>query len=266
MLLGAVPHHWQLAVSRLMKRLRSAFRNPAVASVLLGLGVFALIVGAREYGLLQPAEISAYDKCVVLRAGPSVMDSRIAIVEITEKDIGKYDFPVPDDLLARLLETIARAQPIAIGLDIYRDAAVPRDGSKLPELNRVLKQYPNIVGIFGFGDLDHPIKIPFAPALADTPERYGFNDFPFEFGAVRRAFLLVWDAQHNIYPSFSLSLAMQAGVRRNRRTPPCASARRSFPASSATRAATFAPMMAGTSFCSILRARENSPHIRSMTC
>ena len=162
--------------------------------------------------MLQPTEILAYDKFVAMRAGKEVTDSRVAIVEITEKDIGKYDFPVPDDLLARLLETIARAQPIAIGLDIYRDAAVPRDKSALAELNRVLKQYPNIVGIFGFGDLDHPIKIPFAPALAETPERYGFNDFPFEFGAVRRAFLLVWDNQNNIYPSFSLALAMQAGV------------------------------------------------------
>ena len=83
---------------------------------------------------------------------------------------------------------------------------------KLRELNRVLKKYPNIVGIFGFGDLDHSIKIPFAPALADTPERYGFNDFPFEFGAVRRAFLLVWDNPQNICPSFSLAIAMQAGI------------------------------------------------------
>ena len=195
-----------------MKRLKGAIRSPAAASVLLGLAVFVLIVIARENALLQPTEILAYDKFVAMRAGREVTDSRVAIVEITEKDIGKYDFPVPDDLLARLLETIARAQPVAIGLDIYRDAAVPRDKSRVAELNRVLKQYPNIVGIFGFGDIDHPIKIPFAPALAETPERYGFNDFPFEFGSVRRAFLLVWDKENNIYPSFSLALAMQAGV------------------------------------------------------
>ena len=195
-----------------MKRLKGAIRSPAAASVLLGLAVFVLIVIARENALLQPTEILAYDKFVAMRAGKEVTDSRVAIVEITEKDIGKYDFPVPDDLLARLLETIARAQPVAIGLDIYRDAAVPRDKSRVAELNRVLKQYPNIVGIFGFGDIDHPIKIPFAPALAETPERYGFNDFPFEFGSVRRAFLLVWDKENNIYPSFSLVLAMQAGV------------------------------------------------------
>ena len=195
-----------------MTRLQGAFRNPAVVSALLGLGLFLLLAGARQYGLLQRTEIMVYDKFLLWRAGESAMDDRIALVEITEADIRKYDFPIPDDLLARLLEKIARAQPVAIGLDIYRDLAVPRDGSQIAELNRVLRQYQNIVGIFGFGDVDHPIKIPFAPALAETPERYGFNDFPFEFGAVRRGFLLLWDNQQNIYPSFALALAMQAGI------------------------------------------------------
>jgi adenylate cyclase len=140
------------------------------------------------------------------------MDPRVVIVEITENDIAKYDFPIPDDLLAKLLETIARAKPVAIGLDLYRDVAVPRDGSHLPELNRVLRENQNIVGIFKFGDAEHAVKISPAPALADTPERYGFNDFPFELGAVRRGFLFLWDTQDHVYPSFTLALALQTGV------------------------------------------------------
>jgi adenylate cyclase len=195
-----------------MMRLRRLLRNPAIASPLLGVCVFLVVAAAREAGFLQPAEIMAYDKFLVWRAGPAVRDDRIVLVEITENDIRQYDFPVPDNLLARLLETIARAKPVAIGLDIYRDLAVPRDGSQLAELNRVLNQYPNIIGIFGFGDLEHPIKIPFAPALAAAPERYGFNDFPFELGAVRRGYLLLWDQEQNPYASFALTLAMQAGV------------------------------------------------------
>jgi adenylate cyclase len=185
-----------------------------VASLLLGLGVFGLVFGAREAGLLQSSELLAYDKGLVRRAGPSVKDDRIALVEITENDIRKYDFPIPDNLMAKLLETIERGQPVAIGLDIYRDLPVPRDGSQLAEFDRVLQQYENIVGIFGFGDMDHPIKIPFAPVLGKTPERYGFNDFPFEFGAVRRAFLLLWDTskEQNNYYSFCLALALKAGV------------------------------------------------------
>ena len=179
---------------------------------MLGIGVLALVAGVRELGLLQSAEFLAYDKFLTWRAGPETMDPRIVIVEITENDIAKYDFPIPDTLLAKLLETIATAKPVAIGLDIYRDAAVPRDGSQLAELNRVLRQNQNIVGIFKFGDSEHPIKIPFAPALAESPERYGFNDMPFELGAVRRGFLFLWDNQDHVYPSFALALALQTGI------------------------------------------------------
>jgi adenylate cyclase len=195
-----------------MTQLKGALRYPAVASLILGVGVFALVAGVRELGLIQPAEFWAYDKFLISRAAPETTDPRIVIVEITEKDIAKYDFPIPDALLAKLLERITSAKPTAIGLDIYRDAAEPRDGSQLPELTRVLKQNPNIVGIFKFGDAEHPIKIPFAPALAETPERYGFNDVPFELGAVRRGFLFLWDNRDHVYTSFALALALQTGV------------------------------------------------------
>ena len=124
---------------------------------MLTIAVFVLAAGMRELGLLQSVEFLAYDKFLSWRAGPSTTDPRIVIVEITEDDIGKYDFPIPDELLARLLETIASAKPIAIGLDIYRDVAVPRDGSHLAELNRVLQENQNIIGIFKFGDAEHAV-------------------------------------------------------------------------------------------------------------
>ena len=193
-------------------RLRQAFRNPPVATLILGIGVFVFVAGARELGLLQSAEFLAYDKFLTWRAGPETTDPRIVIVEITENDIAKYDFPIPDALLAKLLEIIASAHPIAIGLDIYRDVAVPRDGSHLAELNRVFQQNQNIIGIFKFGDHEHPVKVSFPPVIAGNPERYGFNDFPFELGAVRRGFLFLWDNQDHVYTSFALALALKAGV------------------------------------------------------
>ena len=179
---------------------------------MLSMSVFVLIAGAREFGLFQSTEFLAYDKFLSWRTGADTIDQRIVLVEITENDIHRYDFPIPDNLLAKLLETIASAKPIAIGLDLYRDVAVPRDGSQLAELNRVFQENQNIVGIFKFGDAGHAIKIPPAPALAGTPERYGFNDFPFELGAVRRGFLVLWDAQYHVYPSFALALALQTGM------------------------------------------------------
>src|SRR5437899_4379555 len=118
-----------------MTRLRRAFRNPWVASLMLSIGVFVLLAGARELGLLQSVEFLAYDKFLTWRAGPETTDPRIVIVEITENDIAKYDFPIPDDLLAKLLEKIADAKPVTIGLDIYRDVAVPRAGSQIAPFN-----------------------------------------------------------------------------------------------------------------------------------
>jgi adenylate cyclase len=179
---------------------------------MLCIGVFAVLAGMRQLGLLQSAEFLAYDKFLNWRAGADTIDPRFVIVEITEADIAKYDFPIPDDLLAKLLQTIATAKPVAIGLDLYRDLAVPRDGSRVAELNRAFQQNQNIVGIFKFGDPEHAIRISAAPALAETPERYGFNDFPFELGAVRRGFLLLWDDQGHVYPSFALALALQTGL------------------------------------------------------
>ena len=63
-------------VLRIPRRIRRApaRRNQDVADVV-----------ARENGLLQPAEIAAYDKFIAMRAGKeTTTDSRVAVVEITE--------------------------------------------------------------------------------------------------------------------------------------------------------------------------------------
>jgi adenylate cyclase len=189
-----------------------AFRHPGIVSLFLALAVFAVVAAARAVGLFQTSELLAYDRFLNWRAGPAVTDQRIVLIEITEEDIREYDFPIPDDLLAQLLETISAYKPAAIGLDLYRDLAVPRSGSQASELNRVFLQNENIIGIFKFGDTDHPFKIPHPPALANLPDRYGFNDFPVELGAIRRGFLFLSDKQDNYYPSFALALAAQAGA------------------------------------------------------
>src|SRR5438105_2403172 len=166
----------------------------------------------REAGLLQSAEFLVYDEALIWRAGPDIIDPRIVLVEVSENDIAKYDFPVPDSLLAELLSTILAANPMVVGLDIYRDVPVPRNGSQIAQLNRVLWEHQNVIGIFKFGSPEDPIKVSFPPALRQTSERYGFNDFPFELGAVRRGFLFLWDRQDYVYTSFALALALHTGV------------------------------------------------------
>jgi adenylate cyclase len=195
-----------------MTRFRELFSNATLTSLILAIAVFGIIAGIREIGWLQSAEFLVYDKFLDWRADTQRTDQRIVLVEITENDIRKYDFPIPDGLLAKVLETIAAAKPIAIGLDVYRDLPVPRDASQLAELNQALHRNQNIIGIFKFGDAEHPIKIPCAPGFAETPERCGFNDFPFELGAVRRGFLFLGDSQGNVYAAFALSLLAQTGI------------------------------------------------------
>jgi adenylate cyclase len=196
-----------------MKRFLKTLRNPAVASAALTLAVFLVIAGTRELGVMQSAELFAYDKLLVWRAGPETTDERTLIVGITEADIRKYGFPLSDALLASLFETVISGDPAVVGLDLYRDLPEPRQGGELERLNRVLRQNQNVIGIFVFGDDPaHPFKIPFPPALASTPERYGFNEFPSDEATVRRGWMLLWDNQDHVFNSFALALAAKLGV------------------------------------------------------
>src|SRR3989442_585146 len=122
-----------------MKRLKKVLRHPTVASAALTLAVFLIIAGVRELGLLQSAELFAYDKFLLRRAGSQTTDERTLIVGITEDDIRKYGFPVSDALLAQLLETIVGGDPLVVGVDLYRDLPEPRQGGELERLNRVLR-------------------------------------------------------------------------------------------------------------------------------
>jgi len=46
------------------------------------------------------------------------------IVGADEEDIRKYKYPLPDAILARLITKLEQYQPVAIGLDIFRDQPV----------------------------------------------------------------------------------------------------------------------------------------------
>src|SRR4051812_39428793 len=134
-----------------MKRVYRALKNPAVASALVTLAAFGLVICLRMIGIVEPAELIAYDQFLRWRAGPETVDQQTVLVEITEQDIRKYDFPISDSVLAGLLNTITKGKPMAVGLDLYRDLPEPRDRSQLEELNGVLRRTPNVVGIFNFG-------------------------------------------------------------------------------------------------------------------
>ena len=83
------------------------------------------VMGMRSLTLFQSWELAAYD--LLMRTRPiETQDSRILIIGATEQDLKTYGYPLPDRILAQLLDKLQQYQPRAIGLDIVRDSPVPK--------------------------------------------------------------------------------------------------------------------------------------------
>jgi adenylate cyclase len=160
-LLGAIFDYRELAV-KLSSRL---------VSLLIILAVFLSMLLARRLGWLQFLEFRAYD-FFIQQQPKAASSSPIILVEMTEQDIQSptLDYPITDDKLAELLNILEAQQPSVIGLDIWRDIPVPKNGAHLQQLNDVLLAHTNIIAIFTLGGIVPPA------ALASSPERLGFND------------------------------------------------------------------------------------------
>ncbi len=88
--------------------------------VLISLAVTTLVMGLRWTGLLQSAELQAYDHLMRQRPAEPI-DPRIVVVEVTQADINQAGgYPLKDDQLAQLIAKIAEAKPKAIGLSMHR--------------------------------------------------------------------------------------------------------------------------------------------------
>ena len=180
------------------------FRSPLLTSFLVGSLVFLGIIGIRSRGAFEFLELTAYDWYIRLQPEVRDPDSRIVLIEINESDIQKQArWPLPDETVARILETLTHYQPRAIGLDIYRDIPVP-PGSK--ELETVLTQNRNIIAAMKFGGPEK-VGIPPPPALKDT-DQIGFNDIVVDRGGIVRRGLLFLDDGKKIFYSFALRLAL----------------------------------------------------------
>jgi adenylate cyclase len=165
--------------------------------------IAGFVIGIRMTGLLQLLELSALDQFFLLRPVQE-RDERILIVGIDEEDL-RYvgDWPIPDGLLAELLNKIKAQKPKAIGLDIYRDMPV-EPGHE--ELVKVFQSTPNLIGITKVvGQQVAQIHPP--PALK-IHDQIGANDLPYDLdGKIRRAFLYLDNHDGNIIYSFGFKLA-----------------------------------------------------------
>src|SRR5688572_11163938 len=177
---------------------------PLATALLISLLVAAALLGVRAVRLLEAAELAAYDWYLRLRPPTPTADPRIVIVTMTERDIQTQGtWPLPDDVLADALQLLLRHDPRVIGLDMYRDVAVPPGTERL---RRVLGEDPRIVVVMKLGEGSSTGVRP--PAAVTDPERVGFNDIVVDPGGIVRRGLLFLDDGTSVFSSFALRLAL----------------------------------------------------------
>jgi adenylate cyclase len=182
----------------------SRLRSPTLVS--LGLGILAclLVVGLRSAGYLQFLELASYDAYIRVRERHTVPEPRVVLVQIVEGDIQRIQqWPPSDDRLADLLEAILSYSPRVIGVDLYRDFAVPPGTERL---NALLANNESIIGIEKFGNA-RGSRVLGPPALKGT-ERIGFSDVTVDSDGVVRRGLLFLDDGENFSTSLPLRLAL----------------------------------------------------------
>jgi CHASE2 domain-containing sensor protein/two-component sensor histidine kinase len=175
------------------------------SGALPGFAVVGCVVMARMMGSLQVLEWMAFDQ--VLRSRPvESADAQIVIVGIDENDIktvGKY--PIPDQTLAKLLQTLQSYQPRAIGLDIFRDLT---QGSGRAELAQVLSSSPNLIGIESALNSNPTLTAKPPPELPS--DRIGLADVVIDADGKLRRSLLASKVEGKTRYSFALLLAQMS--------------------------------------------------------
>lgn len=158
-----------------------------------------LIIFSRYLGLFQPFELFAWDFLVKVRSNQP-QDNRIVIVGIGEEDVESRlgTALISDDIYANLLKKLLKFDPIAIGLDIYRDVPM---APGTDELNQVFAENNNIIGIEKMIGNTREYQVKPNPTLK-AKKQIGFNDVMLDQdNKVRRAILALPDRQ-----AFSLGM------------------------------------------------------------
>jgi CHASE2 domain-containing sensor protein len=162
-------------------------------------GVTALITGMRHSQWLEPFELAAYDYMVRSRAA-TTPDNRLLVVKVTEDDIQREGYPLPDATVNKLLVKLESYQPRVIGLNIYRPQQTNfGDG---------VKNKNDIIGVCKFSSLKEP-EIP--PPSNFIINNIGFNDLALDSDrTMRRALLFAnsEDKKCNAKYSFASLLAI----------------------------------------------------------
>jgi CHASE2 domain-containing sensor protein len=161
---------------------------------LTSLVVTILVVLVRSFQVFQPLELGFYDSLMRSRLTVPKLDDRFLIIKVTQQDAEAQqargedlDYSLSNTTLTRLLEKVETLNPLAIGLDIYRDR--PLD----PVNDQRLKQFYLNSNFFApckspYGDDQNEV----APPPDMGPEQVGFSDFSIDGDGILRRQLLAF--------------------------------------------------------------------------
>ncbi|MGC9505810.1 CHASE2 domain-containing protein [Baaleninema sp.] len=188
-------------IQQCVRQWQGAKRLRPTSAIATALGASGVAIAGTLAGLFQMLECAALDRFFQLRP-PEPRDPRILLVTIDERDIGSIGrWPMPDAVLADLLEKIKAQQPAFIGLHLYRDVPVAPGYDKLTE---VLRTTPNLIGMEKFvGDAISP------PPVLSQLDRVALADMVLDpDGKVRRGLVSIDPKDGDIRLTFAAKLAL----------------------------------------------------------
>ncbi len=175
--------------------------NKHKATLLTVPSITAVIIGLNYTGIFQSLELGVLDQFFRLRP-PESKEERIVIVTVDDIDIEKIkQWPISDQIMAKVLKRIVAQKPIAIGLDIYRDIPVPPGHEELIEL------FNSSANIIGVEKVVEKVVNP-SPTLKQL-DQVGFADLVLDQdGKIRRALLSIKRDNGDIQLSLATYLAL----------------------------------------------------------
>ena len=166
-------------------------------SLLAPFGVSLGCLGAFQVsGIGESLNLLIYDTSVVLRPAPAGSRWPIRLIGLTDQDIRRFGWPLPDDLMVQAIDRLRADGVKAIGIDFYRDKGVEPGAALLRER---IQRHPEIVTIFNAAE-----SIPSPPGTPILQK--SFNDLIVDADGVVRRDLVHVEGQPPEYVSLSLRL------------------------------------------------------------
>lgn len=152
------------------------------------------------FGGIKILELKLLDLWQQSKPTSKTQNELITVVEVTEEDIQKMQsYPVSDEILAQAITNLQQKEPLAIGLDIYRDFPVPLNATALSD---AFDRYDNIIGVF-----KHQPPVVLAPPRLAAKENIGFSDLVNDSDLIVRRGILSLEDNSEISLSLSTKLS-----------------------------------------------------------